>query len=273
MPEVAGKVRRDLNLPTLRYLILLCITMKHRFRAILTGKRKGKGSPSREGPKDVNENDKIDSQPQPSRISRFFSRQYRSFQDANQNPDLTVTVVPSESALQTVQATSVRSHSHVPADSTSQLQRETLWDQAWSAFYDQEPELGDAFLQVIGIDVEPSSTKVQFNYNTVKQSTMERIVKEGLEHMQRDQWKFNFAGGSVILRDQIDRILGAISATANTSLVSSVAALDPVHAGLPLVGLCTILKVRRAEVSVFSWMTDELIKHSFCRPTKTSEMP
>lgn len=119
----------------------------------------------------------------------------------------------------------------------------SLWAEAWSILNDEDPELCTAFLQAIGTRDMVRTTSIQSAPPVTKSTHLDHFVQDSLSRMQDDQWKIGFAGHSVVVRSQLDRILGALSAAANSQLASSAAALDPVHAGLPLAGLCMMLKV------------------------------
>jgi hypothetical protein len=71
---------------------------------------------------------------------------------------------------------------------------------------------------------------------------VQEIIKSRLQEMQSKQWKVQVGGIDIKVRDQMDRIVGVISAIRDVG--SSVAALGPVHAGIPWASVCVLLSVR-----------------------------
>jgi hypothetical protein len=70
---------------------------------------------------------------------------------------------------------------------------------------------------------------------------MSQLVSEKLEIMNRKQWRFEVGGKSVEVREQVDRVVKVVLVARD--LLNATASLDPVHAGLPLGGVCVLLSV------------------------------
>lgn len=67
------------------------------------------------------------------------------------------------------------------------------------------------------------------------------FANQKLALLQSREWRMRFNGRDVKVRDQIDRIANVLDACKNVG--DGVAALDPLHAGLPWAGVCVILTV------------------------------
>ena len=59
--------------------------------------------------------------------------------------------------------------------------------------------------------------------------------------MNSHQWRINLGDKSIKIREQADRIIKVVLVVKD--LISSAASLDPIHAGLPLAGVCMLLPV------------------------------
>ena len=70
---------------------------------------------------------------------------------------------------------------------------------------------------------------------------MAKLIESRIAAMQDRQWKLSLGKKSVEIRAQVDRILQIVIVAKD--LGSSLAAMDPVHAGIPWAGVCVILPV------------------------------
>lgn len=70
---------------------------------------------------------------------------------------------------------------------------------------------------------------------------MSKLIESKLAAMQDRQWKVSLGKKSVEIRAQVDRILKIIIVAKD--LGSSLASMDPIHAGIPWAGVCVILPV------------------------------
>ena len=59
--------------------------------------------------------------------------------------------------------------------------------------------------------------------------------------LESKRWKISIGSREVVLRDQFDRLVKAI--TFIKDLSNAIGNVDPVHAGLPLAGFCVLLSV------------------------------
>ena len=77
--------------------------------------------------------------------------------------------------------------------------------------------------------------------NTSIQERAEAILLLKRNQILRKQWKLQWGHRSIKIRAQIDRIVKLVDAFKDIG--SSVASVDPVHAGLPWAGVCILLVV------------------------------
>lgn len=71
---------------------------------------------------------------------------------------------------------------------------------------------------------------------------MSALVTKKLETMKQEQWKLQIGGKSIEVRQQVDRIVKVV--LVGKDFITSVASMDPIHAGLPWAGVCMLLPVR-----------------------------
>ena len=70
---------------------------------------------------------------------------------------------------------------------------------------------------------------------------MSKLIESQLAAMQDRQWKVALGKKSIEIRAQVDRILQIVIVAKD--LGSSLASMDPLHAGIPWAGVCVILPV------------------------------
>lgn len=70
---------------------------------------------------------------------------------------------------------------------------------------------------------------------------MSSIIETRLKEINDRKWGFEVGDTSVIIGEQVDKIVEAV--TAVKDLGTSLATLDPVHAGIPWAGICVLLSV------------------------------
>ena len=70
---------------------------------------------------------------------------------------------------------------------------------------------------------------------------MSKLIESKLAAMQDRQWKVSLGKKSIEIRAQVDRILQIVIVAKD--LGSSLASMDPIHAGIPWAGICVILPV------------------------------
>ena len=85
---------------------------------------------------------------------------------------------------------------------------------------------------------------------------MSSLVEKKLAIMNKERWRFQVGDKSVEFRQQVDRIVKVILVAKD--FISSVASIDPIHAGLPWAGVCMLLPVSASTLLLiqaykFSW--------------------
>lgn len=74
------------------------------------------------------------------------------------------------------------------------------------------------------------------------QTKMSSILSRNLNKMTSRQWSIKWKGKPRQVRDQVDRVVQVVQIA--KEIGSAAAGLDPIHAGLPWVGVCILLQVR-----------------------------
>ena len=76
---------------------------------------------------------------------------------------------------------------------------------------------------------------------TKREKAMSVFVSKKLAAMNEKKWRFEVGGRSIEVREQVDRIVKTILVAKD--FISSIASMDPIHAGLPWAGVCMLLPV------------------------------
>jgi hypothetical protein len=110
-----------------------------------------------------------------------------------------------------------------------------LWDQALEKLKSDDRALVEEYEKVLkrASGVADSATVNE---------EMQAIINSQIQKMESRQWRIRIGRIDVNLRDQMDRIIKVVLAVKDVG--DRVAALDPVHAGLPWAGVCVLLSVR-----------------------------
>lgn len=74
-----------------------------------------------------------------------------------------------------------------------------------------------------------------------KEEQMSKFIEARLAAMNDRKWRVKLGEHSIEVREQIDRIINIVLVAKD--FVSSVASMDPVHAGLPWAGVCLLLPI------------------------------
>ena len=74
-----------------------------------------------------------------------------------------------------------------------------------------------------------------------REKQMSVLVAKKLEIMNQEQWRFHVGNKTVEVRQQVNRIVKVVLVAKD--FISSVASMDPIHAGLPWAGVCMLLPV------------------------------
>lgn len=116
--------------------------------------------------------------------------------------------------------------------------QKSLWDQAYEDLRRDKNHLVGAYEQILIAEAEIEIISLDDVNLSKREKQMSALVTKKLEIMNKKQWRFNIGDKSVEIREQIDRIVKVVLVTKD--LVSAVASMDSVHAGLPWAGICTL---------------------------------
>ena len=112
--------------------------------------------------------------------------------------------------------------------------RPDLWQLAYNKFSEEQPNLVQKYERMLLKDPEsPGNGDLQTNMS----STLSRKWNE----MASRQWSIKWKGKPRRVRDQVDRIVKVVQFAKDFG--SAAAGFDPIHAGLPWAGVCTLLQV------------------------------
>jgi hypothetical protein len=79
---------------------------------------------------------------------------------------------------------------------------------------------------------------------------MQAVVRHQIEFMKQKQWVLQWDQKSIVVRDQVERIVNLIQTF--SKLGTTIAQFDPVHVGIPWAGVCAILTVRTLSIKLNS---------------------
>ena len=111
---------------------------------------------------------------------------------------------------------------------------------------DDKRELVNSFEKILipESELEPAGRD---NEDTSKRERqMSSLVNKKLRDMNNRQWRVKVCGRSVEVRGQVDRIVKVVLVAKD--LISPMAGIDPLHAGLPWAGVCMLLPVSGLEL-------------------------
>lgn len=114
--------------------------------------------------------------------------------------------------------------------------RKDLWKEAWEKL-GAKKETEEAVTRFDAI----LNSYATLPAEATTQEKMSSIIKDKVKVMEDKQWKFQFGEKSIKVGDQAKKIVEAISVVKD--LESSIASMDPVHAGIPWAGVCILLPV------------------------------
>ncbi|CZR67837.1 uncharacterized protein PAC_17736 [Phialocephala subalpina] len=122
-----------------------------------------------------------------------------------------------------------------------------LWDRAYETFAKKNPDLDSAFREILSTEsASPAGVLTSKNYadkekelSALKRRLVWLWVKAQVERMESREWKIRLGRKTIKIRKQIEGIIKILSAVKDFG--TQAAALDPVHAGLPVAGLYLIL--------------------------------
>lgn len=91
-----------------------------------------------------------------------------------------------------------------------------------------------------------STTSLGDEDTSKREKRMSALVDKKLAAMNKEQWRFKIGDKAVEVREQVDRIIKVVLVAKD--FISSVASIDPIHAGLPWAGVCMLLPVRNLQL-------------------------
>ncbi|KAI9877712.1 MAG: hypothetical protein M1830_003024 [Pleopsidium flavum] len=116
--------------------------------------------------------------------------------------------------------------------------RGSLWDQAYKDLRAEKKELVDDFEKLLMSEPEIERiTSLEDGHPAKREKQMSGLVDKKLAAMKEEQWKIKIGGKSIEVRQQVDRIVKVV--LVGKDFITSVAHIDPIHAGLPWAGLLT----------------------------------
>lgn len=87
------------------------------------------------------------------------------------------------------------------------------------------------------------SANLEHRYGVERQKQMSELITKKLATMDQRQWRIKLSDDkSIVVREQIDQIVKIVLLVKDFG--SSLASMDPLHAGLPWAGVCMLLPVR-----------------------------
>lgn len=129
------------------------------------------------------------------------------------------------------------------AEDRALKQLKSLWGSAFSRLSDEKPDLVRRFSSILQSEADGvtlSSESGQQGPPTEAQ--LSDLIERKLAAMKNRQWRISLGKISIELRKQIDRVLQIVIEAKD--LGSSLASMDPIHAGIPWAGVCVLLPVR-----------------------------
>ncbi|KAI7971990.1 hypothetical protein EIK77_007589 [Talaromyces pinophilus] len=126
------------------------------------------------------------------------------------------------------------------AASTSPIRPSSLWDQAYDNLKSSDEALVTEYgnllsKQITTINSSPDSNT---NTHTARQAQLNLIIHHGLQHFSSRKTKYNIAGHTFVLQDQISQVVGVVQDVKD--FVSSAVSSSP-QASLVWAGVCIIL--------------------------------
>lgn len=116
------------------------------------------------------------------------------------------------------------------------------WDKAYDALRREKEDLVNDFEKILLSESESGlSASLDSSEPTKREEIMSSFVSKKLAAMDDKKWRLDVAGSSIEVREQVDRLLKTILVAKD--FISSVASMDPIHAGLPWAGVCMLLSV------------------------------
>ena len=113
-----------------------------------------------------------------------------------------------------------------------------LWGEAWARLAQEHSDITSKFDEIVA---RTSSSAATLTVSNHKPDFLEDFIDKQLRSIKRKQWRLELGKLSVGVRGTIERVIDMITTTKD--FATQAAALDPVHAGLPVAALCLIITV------------------------------
>lgn len=121
----------------------------------------------------------------------------------------------------------------------------SLRDRGYETFAQKNPDLDGAFREILSTESASSPGLLTSKNYADKEKQLSALVKAQVERMESREWKIKLGHKTIKIRKQVEGIIKILSAVKDFG--TQAAALDPVHAGLPVAGLYLILSVGHLE--------------------------
>lgn len=127
-------------------------------------------------------------------------------------------------------------------EKTKAKEAKSRWDKAYDSLRREKEDLVNDFEKILLSEPELGRSAILDSTEPdAREKTMRSFVSKKLAVMNDKKWRLNVAGSSLEIREQVDRLLKTILVAKD--FISSVASMDPIHAGLPWAGVCMLLSV------------------------------
>jgi hypothetical protein len=112
--------------------------------------------------------------------------------------------------------------------------RPDLWQRAWEELKRENEKLVKRYTDIL-------DGYSKLSANSTLQQKLRAIIEERQQEISKREWKIPIGKKPKRIRDLVEKILKPIIAL--KYLGTTVASLDPIHAGLPWAGICVLLPV------------------------------
>lgn len=113
----------------------------------------------------------------------------------------------------------------------------SLWNQAYQDFKGEKSKIVQALEDLLTSELTLHGQST-LSGDTYEESQISEFIQSRLAAMNDRKWRIKMGEHSIEVRDQFDRIIKVVLVAKD--FVSSVASMDPVHAGLPWAGICVL---------------------------------
>jgi hypothetical protein len=110
--------------------------------------------------------------------------------------------------------------------------KKDYWQLAIDKLKDEDPSLSDA---ITALQEAASQAGDDFTDQLL------RVTQQSRQEVVAKRWKFNVGERTIVLRDQLDKIVKAV--TLFKDVGAGAGNIDPLHAGAPWAGFCVLMQV------------------------------